>query len=265
MKSAKKLFILAAFTSIVAVACSTDGPDEPKDRHNDYTGLFDPITVELKASDIHDGKAVLDLPLASGASVSAELELLAGSLSPGRITVQLAPHGLFAVGANGAPVEVAADQADDVLNDAQATSLCGIYPLSAVGTVKLPDGMEKQIGVSLAASETGYGPGDAEMKGCRFVQDPGLPNASCGNDCEAGIWPFTFSGKCDHTDINVPWWDGEKWIKVPMWLCYCNTSAQVAVTPTPSPETTPVSTEPTPTEPAPTETASTEPTGSPGI
>lgn len=246
MNSKKKMLLLAAFTSIVAVACSTDGPDQQPDRHNDYTGLFDPISVELTAADIHDGKAVLDLPLASGASVSAELELLSGSLMPGRITVQLSQQSLFAIGSGGEPVQVAADRADDVLNDAGAKSVCGIYPLSAVGTLTTSDGMVKPIGASLAASETGYAPGDAEMKGCRFMQDPGLPGASCGNDCEAGIWPITFSGKCDHWDVTIPVPVNGEIVKTPMWLCYCNTSAQVAATPTPGPTSTPVST-PTPT------------------
>ena len=230
MKSTKKLFLLAAFTSIVAVACSADGPEEPKDRNTDYTGLFDPIQVELQAKHIEGTKATLDLPLASGATVTAELELMGGDqLVPGAITVQLNPDALFAVDLEGKPFKVAAAEAGTILNDAGARSVCGKYPLSDVGTVRLADGQVKNVGVSLVASEVAYA--DGTHKGCRTIQDPGLPNASCGDDCEIGIGFFTWSGKCDHWDITVPYYIQGQWIQVPMWLCYCNATAQASATP----------------------------------
>lgn len=243
MKTAKKMFLLAAFTSIVAVACSTDSQDKEQDRHTDYTGLFEPIQVTIQAKDIHNGKAELVLPLASGATVNAELELLQGDLAPGPITIQINPETLLAVDMDGKPFRVGSAEAGDILNDAGARSVCGDYPLSDVGTLQGADGQIKNVGVSLVASEAAYA--DAEHKGCRTMQDPGLPNPSCGDDCSIGIGFFSFSGKCDHFTVTVPWYVQGQWVQVPMWMCYCNATAQASATPSPG-DTTTVSTSPSP-------------------
>ena len=229
MKTSKKILVLAAFTSIVAVACSTDGPEEPKDRNTDYTGLFDPIQIEIQAKDIKEGKAELTLPLRSGATVTAELELQTGALAPGLITLQLNPDALYAVDMDGKPFRVPAAEAGDILNDAGARSVCGNYPLSSVGVLRAADGEAKNVGVSLVASEVAFA--DGTHKGCRTMQDPGLPNASCGDDCEIGIGFFSFSGKCDHFTVTVPWYVQGQWVQVPMWMCYCNATAQASATP----------------------------------
>jgi len=218
-----KLFMLSAIA--FAGACTTD-TQKPAPTNIDYTGLFDDIKLQVGAKDLTDKGVLENVTLSGGATIAVELELTNSALpAQGSYTLRLAPQSLTALDAFRQVQHVAETDVDRILNDPDAQPVCGVFPLTATAMLDDGAGHIQTVAVSLASTAAVAYAEAGAVKGCRSIIDPGLPGASCGGDCEISLWIVTYSGKCDHTNITVPYYIDGEWVWVPMWYCFCNTSA----------------------------------------
>jgi len=221
--------ITAALLTFTTVACTADERGSAQEQV-DYTGLFDAHALDVAAADIVDGLATSELMLPSGSSVTASISRVGGAaLEPGRYTIQLNPDSLIRLDDARQPISATADEASLVLNDRSAEPVCGVYTLAGSAQVTTASGEEFPVSVSLASTAqfrqylaTATATADkGKIKGCKFMVEP---KESCGGDCTISIWIQEWSGTCDGTLRDVPWYQDGKLIWVPMKFCYCNTS-----------------------------------------